>query len=133
MEFQSYPLGSTGFSAYIQAMSKGLKWSAAFILAATAAPALADAGSFTVTNATGSGISSMSIRRTGTTDWRSLAAAPAAGASSSVAFSDPDCAFDLRASMASGGFAEWVGVNLCGASRLTLRRRPSGETWVDYD
>ena len=97
------------------------------------APALAGATSFTVVNATGDGIASLSIRRTGTADWRSLSAAPRAGSSSSVAFSDPDCAFDLRASLAGGGTAEWSGVNLCGTSQLTLRRRPSGETWVDYD
>ena len=97
------------------------------------APAFAQAGNFTVVNGTGAAISSMSIRRTGTADWTSLSAAPAAGASSSVAFSNPDCAFDLRASMAGGGTAEWSGVNLCGTTQLTLRRRPSGETWVDYD
>lgn len=97
------------------------------------APAFAQAGNFTVVNGTGAGISSMSIRRTGTANWTALSAAPAAGGSSSVAFSDPDCAFDLRASLAGGGTAEWSGVNLCGTTRLTLKRRPSGETWVDYD
>lgn len=102
-------------------------------LLATAAPAFAQAGNFTVINGTGAGISSMSIRRTGTANWTSLSAAPGAGASSSVAFSDPDCAFDIQASVAGGGTAEWKGVNLCGTTKLTLRRRPTGETWVDYD
>ena len=97
------------------------------------APAFGQAGNFTVVNGTGAGISSMSIRRSGTANWASLSAAPAAGGSSSVAFSNPDCAFDLQASMADGGTAEWSGVNLCGTTQLTLRRRPSGETWVDYD
>ena len=97
------------------------------------APAIGQASNFTVINGTGAGISSLSIRRTGTASWTSLSAAPGAGASSSVAFSDPDCAFDLRASLAGGGTAEWNGVNLCGTTQLTLRRRPSGETWVDYD
>jgi hypothetical protein len=106
---------------------------AAFSLAFASTPALAGAGGFTVINSTGAGISSLSIRRTGTDNWQALAAAPASGAASSVAFSDPDCAFDLRASLAGGGTAEWGGVNLCGTSKLTLRRRPSGETWVDYD
>ena len=78
-------------------------------------------------------MSSLSIRRTGTDNWQALSASPAAGASSSVAFSDPDCAFDLRATLAGGGTAVWSGVNLCGTTQLTLRRRPSGETWVDYD
>jgi hypothetical protein len=105
----------------------------AVLLGFVPVPALAGAGGFIVTNATGSNIAALSIRRTGTDDWRTLAASPAAGASASVAFSDPDCAFDLRASMAGGGTALWSGVNLCGTSRLTLRQRPSGETWVDYD
>ena len=82
---------------------------------------------------TGGNIASLSIRRTGTNDWQALSAAPAAGASSAVAFSNPDCAFDIRASLAGGKTAEWSGVNLCGTSRLTLRQRASGETWVDYD
>ena len=106
---------------------------AALAIAATPTPALAGASNFTLINGTDSGISALSIRRSGTSSWQQLAAAPGAGAASNVAFSDPDCAFDLRASLASGGSAEWGGVNLCGTSRLTLRRRPSGETWVDYD
>jgi len=106
---------------------------AAALLAAASEPALAGASGFTVINATGSGISSLAIRRTGTDQWQGLAGAPAAGAASNIAFSDADCAFDLRATLASGGTAEWGGVNLCGTSKLTLRRRPSGETWVDYD
>ena len=113
-----------------------IKWSpalAACLLAAAPTPALAGAGNFVVVNGTSGGISSLSIRRTGTDNWRSLAASPAAGASTSIAFSDPDCAFDLRASLANGGSAVWSGVNLCGTTQLTLRRRPSGETWVDYD
>lgn len=106
---------------------------AAAVLAITPAPAVAGASGFTVINATDSAIASLSIRRTGTDQWQALAGAPAAGAASSIAFTDPDCAFDLRASLASGGTAEWGGVNLCGTTKLTLRRRPSGETWVDYD
>jgi hypothetical protein len=126
-------LGLARFSAYIWAMIKRSLALAACILAAVPAPALAGAGNFVVVNGTGGGISSLSIRRTGTDDWRPLGASPAAGASSSIAFNDPDCAFDLRASVAGGGSAVWNGVNLCGTTQLTLRRRPSGETWVDYD
>jgi hypothetical protein len=106
---------------------------AAAVLTLAPAPASAGASGFTVVNGTGGGIASLSIRRTGTDQWRALGASPAAGASSSVAFSDPDCAFDLRADLASGGTALWGGVNLCGTTQLTLRRRASGETWVDYD
>ena len=114
-------------------MDKRLIGTIFFALCMAPAPAFAQASNFTVTNGTGAGISSLSIRRTGTANWTSLSAAPGAGASSSVAFNDPDCAFDLRASLAGGGTAEWGGVNLCGTTQLTLRRRPSGETWVDYD
>jgi hypothetical protein len=106
---------------------------AACTLALAPAPALAGAAGFTVINATDTDIASLSIRRTGTANWQALAASPAAGAASNVAFSDPDCAFDLRATLGSGGTAVWEGVNLCGTSKLTLRRRASGETWVDYD
>ena len=106
---------------------------AALAFSLPSVPALAGASSFTVINGTGSGIATLSIRRTGTASWQTLAAAPAAGASAGVAFSDPDCAFDLQATLAGGGTAVWGGVNLCGTSRLTLQRRASGETWVDYD
>jgi hypothetical protein len=114
-------------------MRKSLFAFAALAIASLPEPALAGAGSFTVFNGTGANISALSIRRTGTDAWRPLAAAPAAGSSSGVAFSDPDCAFDLQATLAGGGTAVWSGVNLCGTSQLTLRRRASGETWVDYD
>jgi len=126
-------LGLARFSGYIEAMTKGIFALAAAALAVTAAPASAGASSFTVINATGAGLSSLAIRRTGTDNWQPLSAAPAVGAASSVAFSDPDCAFDLKATVAGNGTATWSGINLCGTNRLTLRRRPSGETWVDYD
>ena len=113
-------------------MSKLTLALAACLLAVAPAPAIAGAGGFTVVNGTDGAIAALSIRRTGTDSWQSLGASPAAGASSSVAFSDPDCAFDLRANVADGT-AVWSGVNLCGTTQLTLRRRASGETWVDYD
>lgn len=106
---------------------------AALSLSLASAPAFAGASSFTVVNGTGANITSLSIKRTGTGAWHNLAAAPAAGGSSGVTFNDPDCAFDLQASLAGGGTAVWSGVNLCGTTAVTLRRRPSGETWVDYD
>lgn len=98
-----------------------------------AGPVLAGAGSFTVVNGTDANISALSIRRFGTNDWRALSAASAPGARSTVQFGDPDCAFDLRAALAGGATATWAGVNLCEANVVTLRRSPSGETWVDYD
>ena len=120
------------FSDYIAAMRTWFLPLAATALSLIPAPAFAGAGSSTLVNGTGAGLSSVSIRRTGTNDWQSLAAAPAPGAGAPVAFSDPDCAFDIRASV-GGGTAVWAGVNLCGTSRVTLQRRASGETWVDYD
>lgn len=133
MEHYRDRLGFPRFSDYIEGMRKTLFGLAALALAAGASPAIAGAENFILVNATGAGISALSIRRTGTSDWQPLSVATAAGASSAVAFSNPDCAFDLRASLADGKTAEWSGVNLCGTSRLTLRQRPSGETWVDYD
>ena len=133
MERLCHRLGLPAFFAYIGGMKKVIPAVAAVALAMLASPAFAGADNFTLVNGTGGNIAALSIRRTGTNDWQALSAAPAAGASSAVAFSNPDCAFDIRASLAGGRTAEWSGVNLCGTSRLTLRQRASGETWVDYD
>ena len=101
---------------------------------AAAAPAWARADGFILVNATQSNITAMAIRRTGTADWQPLAATPSAGARTAVAFDDPDCAFDLRATLAGGASATWGGVNLCEVTSVTLNRDPaSGESWVDYD
>ncbi len=48
-------------------------------------------------------------------------------------FDDPDCAFDLRASVTGAGQTMWTGVNLCGVKRLTLNRDSAGRSWVDYE
>jgi hypothetical protein len=96
VERSLHRLGLARFSGYIEAMTKGTFALAAAALAVTAAPASAGASGFTVINATGAGLSSLAIRRTGTDNWQPLSAAPAVGAASSVAFSDPDCAFDLK-------------------------------------
>lgn len=114
-------------------MRNGFLMLAAFGFFAGPAMAFAGASNFTLVNGTDAALSAISIKRTGTADWKPLSASASAGAASNVNFSDPDCAFDLKATTANGGTAEWSGVNLCGTSRLTLRRRPSGETWVDYD
>jgi len=106
---------------------------AALAFFATPATALAGASNFTLVNGTDAALSAIAIKRTGTADWKPLSASASAGAANNVNFNDPDCAFDLKATTASGGTAQWSGVNLCGTNRLTLRRRPSGETWVDYD
>ena len=105
---------------------------AALALAAPA-PALADATDFTLVNGTGGGIADVVIRRAGTTDWKALGAAPAAGARSTVQFKDPDCAFDIRASVPGAGPVTWTGINLCDVKSVTLKRDGSVGPWVDYD
>ena len=96
-------------------------------------PVLAAAGNFTLVNRTGSAISSLQIRRVGTTAWQSLGGNPANGSRVAVAFANPDCAFDIKANLAGGQSATFNGVNLCDATTVTLNRGPSGDVWVDYD
>lgn len=102
-------------------------------LALGSAPASAAADDFTLINATGRAMSGISIRRFGTQDWQSLGLAAPAGGQVAVAFSNPDCAFDIRAELAGGTTAIWSGVNLCEVKAVRLNREPSGELWVDYD
>ena len=74
------------------------------LLLVPASPAVAGgASSFTLVNGTSGALSDVSIRRAGTNDWKPLGAAPAAGARGAVKFSDPDCAFDIRANVGGGG------------------------------
>src|SRR4029453_17352975 len=97
------------------------------------APALAAAGNFTLVNKTGTAISSLQIRRVGTTAWQSLGGNPANGSRTAVAFANPDCAFDIKANLAGGQSATFTGVNLCDVTTVTLNRGPNGDVWVDYD
>ena len=106
---------------------------AAALIIVLPAPVIAGAGNFTVVNATGLDIASLSIRRFGTDSWKGLSAAPPAGARGAVAFSDDDCAFDIQARLAGGATVVWSGVNLCGAKAVTLNRSATGALWVDYD
>src|SRR5215210_4555529 len=99
---------------------------------ATPAPLFAGAANFTLVNGTEGALAGLSIRRVGTQDWKALGAAPSAGARGSVSFSDPDCAFDLQATV-QGSAVTWAGVNLCDVKSVTLRRDPSAGAWVDYD
>lgn len=99
---------------------------------AAAAPAFAGASNFTLVNGTGGGLSQLSIRRAGTQDWKPLGASPAAGARSPVSFTDPDCAFDIKATV-GGNPVTWAGVNLCDVKSVTLNRDSSAGAWVDYD
>jgi hypothetical protein len=118
---------------YIAPMNRGIPSLAALVLAASPTPLVAGASSFTLVNGTGSPMSELSIRRAGTSDWKPLGTAPAAGARGPVQFSDPDCAFDIRATVAGAGPVTWAGVNLCDAKSVTLKRDSSAGAWVDYD
>lgn len=104
------------------------------LLAASASPAFAaGASGFTLVNGTGAALADLSIRRAGTQAWKSLGSAPSAGARSTMAFSDPDCAFDIRATVPGVGPVTWAGVNLCAVKSVTLNRDGSAGAWVDYD
>ncbi|MGI8931523.1 MAG: hypothetical protein ACR2FK_03960 [Sphingomicrobium sp.] len=105
----------------------------AALVAAIPVPALAAAGNFTLVNKTGNNISSLSIRRVGTAQWTPLGGTPANGSRTAVAFANPDCAFDIRATLVGGASATFSGVNLCDVTTVTLNRGPSGDLWVDYD
>ncbi|MEO7635670.1 MAG: hypothetical protein ABIS38_08505 [Sphingomicrobium sp.] len=101
---------------------------ASLVLSATpAAPALAGASPFTLVNGTSNGLSEVSIRRAGTADWKPL------GAPGKVSFTDPDCAFDIRATVAGSGPVTWTGINLCDVKSVTLKRDEKAGAWVDYD
>ena len=110
-----------------------MKRLAFLILLASASPALAGASNFTLVNGTSGALAELSIRRAGTSDWKPLGAAPAAGARGAVQFSDPDCAFDIRATVPGAGPVTWAGVNLCDVKSVTLQRDASAGAWVDYD
>jgi hypothetical protein len=104
------------------------------VLAASASPAFAaGASSFMLVNGTGAPLAELSIRRAGTRDWKPLGSAPSAGARSALRFSDPDCAFDIRATVPGAGPVTWAGVNLCDVKSVTLNRDGSVGAWVDYD
>src|SRR6478672_11956817 len=104
------------------------------LLAACAAPAFAaGAANFTLVNGTGAALAELAIRRAGTQEWKPLGTAPAAGARGPMNFSDPDCAFDIRANVAGAGSVTWADVNLCAVKSVTLNRDGSAGAWVDYD
>lgn len=96
-------------------------------------PALAGASDFALVNQTGSALNSVQIRRTTTSDWKPLGAAPSPGARQAVKFSDPDCAFDIQANVQGAGTVTWGGVNLCGTKAVILNRSASGAAWADYE
>ena len=103
------------------------------LLLVPASPAYAGASGFTLVNGTGGALADVSIRRAGTNAWKPLGAAPAAGGRGPVQFSDPDCAFDIRANVAGGGPVTWAGINLCDVKSVVLKKDDSAGAWVDYD
>lgn len=107
--------------------------SLAAALALAPAPALAGPAGFSIVNATGLNMTSLTIRRFGTGDWRALGSPPSPGARTSVEFTDPDCAFDVQASLQGVGTVVWSGVNLCEVKAVILNRNDSGVLWVDYE
>lgn len=96
-----------------------------------ATPLHAQATDFVLVNGTDQALGRLEIRRTGTSTWQPLGAAPAAGAQGQIAFADPDCAFDIRAVPESGEPIVWSGVNLCEVSAVTLRLA-AGTPFAEY-
>jgi hypothetical protein len=95
--------------------------------------AAAGAGAFTLVNQTGLNMTNLTIRRYGTDGWKALGSAPSPGARGNVTFADPDCAFDIQATLQGVGTVVWTGVNLCEVKTVILNRNASGALWVDYE
>ena len=110
-----------------------LALAASFLILTPASAAFAQASGFVLVNGTGGEVGEVQIRRSGTNEWRKLATGPSAGARAPVDFKDPDCAFDLQASVAGSGPVTWAGVNLCDVKSVVLKRDPQAGAWVDYD
>lgn len=124
----------------------GMTWAFRLVLSSVLAttllaapvPACAHHGAagFNLVNNSGQALSNLAIRRTGTQGWQPLPATPpkpARGIRAISAFADPDCAFDIKATLEDGKEAIWLGVNLCEVKLLTLNRNEAGVTWADYD
>ena len=114
-------------------MKAGFSLGLLALLVAMPQPAHAGAADFTLVNGTGAPVSNVAIRRTTTNNWTAIAASPPSGGRAAVQFSDPDCAFDIRANLAGIGDVVWTGVNLCGTKAVILNRNGAGVLWVDYE
>ena len=108
----------------------------AALVVATPAPLAAQAANFTIVNNTDVHFTNVMVKRYGSDQWLPLVVTPvpvrSSGGRGTVEFSDPDCAFDLRATLPDGRVVVWSAVNLCEANVVTLNRRANGELWVDY-
>lgn len=104
-------------------------------LVAAPASVWAQAVNFTLVNNTDVSFTGLTVRRFGSQQWLPLVAPvplTRSGGRGDVVFSDPDCAFDLQATLPDGRAVVWSGVNLCEAKVVTLNRSANGELWVDY-
>jgi len=121
---------------YKRRMNKAFAVALAALVGVSSAPAMGQATSFTLVNNTDIDFSELKARRFGTQQWMPLAVAPVpvakSGGSGAVQFSNPDCAFDLEATLPDGRLVVWPGVNLCDAKVVTLNRNARGDLWVDY-
>jgi len=99
-------------------------------------PVYAQAVNFTLVNNTQIDFTALTVRRFGDGEWLPLVVAPvpvaAGGGRGAVDFSNPDCAFDLRATLPDGRAVVWSGVNLCDAKVVILNQRADGVVWADY-
>jgi len=115
-------------------MFERMRTVAAALLLMSAPPALAAPGAsgFDLVNGTSAALGNVTISRAGANDWKPLNAARSPGARGAVQFKDPDCAFDIRASV-GGKPVTWGGVNLCAVKSVTLKQDENAGAWVDYD
>jgi hypothetical protein len=106
------------------------------LVAASPAPAAAQAGKFTLVNNTDVSFTNLMVRRYGSQQWLPLTVNPVpvtrSGGQGAVDFSDEECAFDLQATLPDGRVVVWSGVILCETKVVTLNRGASGQLWVDY-
>lgn len=114
-------------------MRRLLAWPLVAVALAVASPAMAQVDGFSLINKSGGALSGVALRRVGTGEWLPLAVAPSAGASVRAPFANPDCAFDLRATVAGADQVTWRGLNLCDVKSVTLNRDRAGRSWVEYD
>ena len=115
-------------------MKRSFALGVALAAAAVSGPAAAQgAGGFSVVNQTGLNMTNLTIRRFGTQGWKNLGTAPSPGGSGAIDFKDPDCAFDIQATLQGAGTVVWPGVNLCEVKTVILNRNASGALWVDYE
>jgi hypothetical protein len=117
-------------------MKKPVAFLIALFAALLPAPAAAQASSFTLINNTDIDFTRLMVRRFGTQQWLPLAVSPVpvpkSGGRGAARFSNPDCAFDLQATLPDGRAVVWSGVNLCDMKIVTLNRSANGELWADY-